>query len=114
MEKITTFLITFLIVYLLYFFLVILNKKKMDKYKDNVYVSYLVSVYHLDKEKLPIKKLAYIISLINSFIISFTFAEVVIVENYLFKMLLSLAIMILLTLFIYYILGKNLQKRYKK
>ena len=112
MEIITTFFISFIIIYLLYLFLVILNKKKMEKYKDNVYLNYLVKTFNLNKDKLPIKKVANSISLANSFIISFTFSIVTLIDNFILKMLLGFSILIPLMLLVYYIIGKLLQKRY--
>lgn len=114
MKEVITFLIVFIIVYLLYLFLVILNKKRMNKYKDNNYVTFLVNKYNLDRDKLPIKKVANMISLANSFIISFTFAIVMMIDNIILKMFLALAIIIPLMLFMYHLIGKNLQKTYKK
>lgn len=113
MDKVITFFIVFIIIYLLYLFLVILNKNKIEKYKDNSYVNFLVKTYNLDKNKLPIKKLAHIISLTNSFIISFVFVIITYVDNFTLKMLLAFAILIPLMLLMYYIIGKNLQKKYK-
>ena len=112
MKEIITFLIVFTIIYLLYLFLVILNKKKMKKYKDNTYVTFLVKTYNLDKDKLPIKFLAHIISLSNSFIISFVFVIVTLIDNFILKMLLGFSILIPLMLLVYYIIGKLLQKSY--
>lgn len=112
MEIITTFFISFIIIYLLYLFLVILNKKKMEKYKDNVYLNYLVKTFNLNKDKLPIKKVANSISLANSFIISFTFSIVTLIDNFILKMLLGFSILIPLMLLVYYIIGKLLQKSY--
>ena len=125
MKEVITFFIVFIIVYLLYLFLVILNKKRMNKYKDNNYVTFLVNKYNLDRDKLPIKKVANMISLANSFckfllfvsnsfIISFTFAIVMMIDNIILKMFLALAIIIPLMLFMYHLIGKNLQKTYKK
>lgn len=113
MKTIITFFIVFIIVYLLYLFLVILNKNKMAKYKDNNYVCFLVKTYNLDKNKLPINKLAHIISLTNAFIISFAFVIAMLVDNFALKMLLAFAILIPLMLLMYYIIGKTLQKKYK-
>ncbi len=114
MKEIITFFIVFIIIYLLYLFLVILNKKKMKKYKDNTYVTFLVKTYGLDKDKLPIKALAHIISLSNSFIISFVFVIVTLIDNFILKMLLAFAIIIPLMLILYHIIGKSLQKKYSK
>lgn len=114
MKEIITFFIVFIIVYLLYLFLVILNKKRISKYKDSNYVTFLVNRYNLDIDKLPIKKVANRISLANSFIISFTFAIVMIIDNNILRMILALAIIIPLMLFIYHLIGKSLQNKYQK
>lgn len=114
MKELFTFFIVFIIVYLLYLFLVILNKKKMKNYKDNSYVTFLVKVYHLDKNKLPIYKLAHIISLSNSFIVAIVFVIATLIDNFILKMLLAITVLIPLMLLIYYVIGKCFQKKYLK
>ena len=73
MVYLISFVIAFLIVYLFYFFTVILQKKKYDKFKKSNQVMYFVNRYKLNVNKINIKKFIHIISLTNSLIIAIAF-----------------------------------------
>lgn len=111
MDKLLLFLISFVVVYLFYLFFVILNKKKMSKFKENVYFNFLFKTYKLDPSKISLKALAHIISLANSFIIATAFTIVCLVDSFILKMLLAFAVLIPLQLIIYSIIGKILGKK---
>lgn len=114
MEELILFVISFIVVYLFYLFFVILNKKKMVKFKENVYFNFLVKTYKLDYTKISIKTLAHIISLSNAFIIATVFTIVCLVDSFILKMLLAFAVLVPLQLVVYFIIGKLLQRKYQK
>ena len=103
----------FIIIYLFYLLFVILRKKKLELFKNNSYLKYLVKVYKLDIKKLNIKHMAHIIALSNSFIIATTCTLVYLLDNFYMQMLLALALLILLQLFTYHIVGLILKRRDK-
>ena len=114
MDKLLLFLIAFVLVYLFYLFFVILNKKKMAKFQENVYFNFLVKLYKLDTSRISLKAFAHIISLANAFIIATAFTLVCLVESIILKVLLAFAVLIPLQLIVYSMLGKLLQRKYKR
>lgn len=110
MEYLFYFVLAFLIVYLFYFFTVIIQKKRYDKFKKSNQVLYFVKRYNLDVNKINIKKFIKIISLTNSFIIAVAFIATFLVENILFQLLVGLATLIPLILISYNLIGKYLKK----
>lgn len=114
MKDLIFYSIIFIVIYLFYLIFVILRKKKLDKFKKNTYVIYLERMYNLDLSKCNMKILANIIALSNSLIITFTLIIISNIDNLLLKMVLAFAILIPFQLFIYYIIGKIYQKKYKK
>ena len=110
------FLLFFVICYLLYLFFMILRKKK-NKYnskKPRVEEAFLIQKYNIDFKKFKKKeyrKFLHIISLTNSFILSFTLILVNIVNSTFLKILLSFVFLVPLILIFYRIIGKHYQKK---
>lgn len=113
MDYIICFIIAFIIIYLFYFLTVILQKKRYDKFKTSNQVMYFVNRYKLDVDKINIKKFINIISLSNSFIIAFSFACIIKIENSILMLLVGVLILMPLMLFIYHLIGKSFQKEEK-
>jgi uncharacterized membrane protein len=113
MEYIISGLIVFVIVYLFYFFLIILRKNKLKLFKNNSYYKYLVKVYNLDTKKLDNKFMANVVAISNALIIGITCSIVLLLDNVYLQLLLALALLILLQLFIYHIVGTILKRREK-
>ena len=110
MKYVSIWLIIFVLFYLLYLFFVILRKKKLAKFNDSPYIKYLAKVYKLDLKKQEPKKLAHLVALANSFIVSTTFLIVFGIKNYLLMVLIALVTIIPLSLLVYYIVGKILKR----
>lgn len=102
--------IVFIVIYLFYLLFVILRKKKLEKFSENTYIKYLVKLYKLDLKKHDIKKLAHIVSLTNSFVVSTTFIIVINIKNYFLMILLAIVVLIPLQLLAYHVIGKILKK----
>lgn len=111
MKILLEFLICFIVVYLVYLFLIILRKNKIDKYKKSSEVKFLVSKYKLDLKKISLKKLAHILALANSFIISLAFISTGIFDNIILKLLLGFLVLLPTMLLVYHIIGTNLNKK---
>ena len=103
-------IVMFFIIYLFYLFFVILRKKKLTKFKDNTYVTYLVNAYNLDLKKIDIKVLAHIIALTNAFILSSALFIISFIDSLFFKMLLGFVILIPVQFLMYHIIGKMYKK----
>ena len=114
MESIFIFIGTFIVVYLIYLVTVVLQKRKMEKYKKSSQIMFFVKKYNLDFNVIPVNKFANILSLANSFIMALTLTLADLVDNFLLKMLVALIIMIPLMLFIYSLIGKYIKKEGKK
>lgn len=113
MKQLILWLTIFIIVYLFYLLFVILRKKKLELFKNNTGVKYLIKVYKLNEKKLDIKKIAHIIALANSFIIAITFLIIDFIDNFYLKMFVALVLLILLQLLTYHVIGKYLKRRDK-
>ena len=111
MEEIIFYILTLLILFLLYYIFVIRNKKRLQKFSNNTYVSYLVSVYKLDKERINIKQLAMAIIMVNSFIIATTVFVIGFINNLILKFILGFIVLIPLQLLMYHGVGKIFQKK---
>lgn len=114
MQNFVLSLFAFIIIYLLYLLTVILRKKKLEKFKSNTYVKYLETIYHIDINKVDIKKLANTIALTNAFIIALTLYLVSITDSIVLMLLLAIAIFIPLQLFFYHLIGKSYQKKIRR
>ena len=109
--EVIIYILMFLIVYSFYYFNIIKKEKGLKKYEKSTEVKYLIGVYKLEKEKLDYKKLAKILGLNNSLIITLTVYLVVSIESDLEKFILGAFVLMLLQLLSYHIIGMTLKKR---
>lgn len=114
MKELIIYIITFLIIFLCYFLFVIIRKKKLEKFRENIYVEYLARVYKLDISRIRIKDLALSVALINSFIIATTVFILGFINSWIFKFVLGFIVLIPLQLLMYHIVGKIFRKRFKE
>ena len=112
MNRVLMFLVIWLIVYLFYFLFVIIRRKKIELFKNNSHVKYLVNVYKIDIDKINIKKLANIIAIANGFIISLTMIIIDFIKNIYLKLFVALILLVILQLVVYYIIGRLLKRKY--
>lgn len=82
--------------------------------KKNSYVTFLVSKYHLDLKTINFPILAHAVALTNSFIIAATLFIISAVDEWLYKIGLSLLILLFLQYVMYALLGKLFQKKGSK
>lgn len=112
MKEILFYLGSMLLIFLGYYIFVIKNKKRLEKFSHNTYVSYLIGVYKLDIKEISIKQLAKAIAMINSFIIATTVFIVGFINSLIIKLILGFIVLIPLQLLMYHIVGKTFQKRF--
>lgn len=112
MEEIIFYIITMLVLFLLYYIFVILSKKRLKKFSNNTYVTYLINVYKLDKKKINEKQLVMAVIMVNSFIIATTVFIIGFINNLILKFVLGFIVLIPLQLLMYHIVGKIFQKKF--
>ena len=100
------FLIAFFLVYLFYLVTVVLQKKRMDKFKTSNQILYFVKRYKLDVNKIDMTRFTNTLGLANAFIVATAFITTFLVDNYLLMLLVGLIVLIPLILIIYHIIGK--------
>ena len=110
MEQVILFILTYLCVFIIYYFYIIKKNKKRGK-KKIIEVTYLVNRYKLDLDKINMKKLLLIISLVSSLDISLAVTIVLLFDSYVLKILVALILMFPIIIISYGIIGKYYQKR---
>ncbi len=113
MNYIILFVVTFTIVYLLYLLTVIINKKKLEKFKKSNQALYFIKKYKIKVDDSNVKLLANLVALSNAFIMSTAITIVELVPNYILKILVAFLVIMPLILVMYHIVGKIMLKRGK-
>ena len=112
LENLLNFIFGFVIMLLMHFISYKYNTKKpKKKNSENVTMTLIVNKYNLDNGKDNQKKLYIITSIINSFIIAFTFMIIINIKNFFYKMLVGFALIFILIYSIYEIVGKYLKRK---
>lgn len=114
MREVVFYVMTFVLIYLFYLLFVILRKNKLEKFRQNVYVTFLVNVYGIDLNQISFKGLAHVIALTNSFIIATTLLLISIIPNFILKMVSGFFLLIPFQFFMYFLIGKVYQKKSRK
>ena len=114
MKFIILFVVTFLVVYLLYLLTVILNKKKLEKFKKSNQVLYFIKKYKIKVDDNNVKLLAHLVAISNAFIMSAAITIVELVPNFILKILVAFLVIMPLILIVYHIVGKIMMKRGNK
>ena len=120
--NIILFVFLFLLVYSFYYLFVIRSKKAMKKMEDGKEMTFLKRNYHLDYSKLNTKRIANLIALINSFIISFTTVIVCLLNDWISNfylwlvccMLMAIVILFPLIIILYHLIGTHYNKKQKE
>jgi len=88
------------------------RKSKKKKNNELTEISYLISKFNLDKEKLPLNKVLIVISLINALIISFVAIMVIVINiHIILQLIIGFILLIALIYALYEILGRYLVKK---
>lgn len=99
----------FIIIFLLHMYMYKRNKKKLNK-NDGIGTDFIIRRFSLDLKKITYKKVALIVSLINSIIISFTSMIVININNFIYKILVGFVLISALIFSLYEIVGRYLYK----
>ena len=111
MKFIIIFLTVFVVVYLAYLITVILNKKKLLKFKKSNQILLLVKKYDVKITDANVKEVAHLIAFSNSFIIATAVTVVELVSNFVLKILIAFIVIVPLILIMYSLVGKYLKKK---
>ena len=114
MNYIIIYFIAFTIIYLFYLFAVVLQKKRMDKFKKSHQIMFFVNRYNLDINKINIRRFTHILALVNAFIMATAFICMYLVDSLILQFIVGLAVLFPLLLITYHIVGKIYQRKYKK
>ncbi len=107
------FLVAFVLVFLFYYFFVI---RKVKKNKDIIpmELNFFIRRYNLNIKKINKEKVVLLISLTNSFIISFTSVVTFNVESLLWRLVIGFALLMTLIYSLYEIEGGILKRKENK
>lgn len=107
-QELIFFVFSFIVVFILYQLFIVRRAKK--KGKNPIEVTYLISKYKLDIDKVNYKKLLRVISLVSSFDIALVVAIMVLCRNFILEIIVGFVTM-LITIFISYHLVYLVYKR---
>lgn len=107
------FVVSFLIVFLIYI-LFVNRKLKKNKKSTTLELNYLIKRFNLNPKKEDYKKLIMIITLINSFIISFTSVITFNIGSLLWRIFIGFALLMTLIYSLYEIAGRILKRKESK
>lgn len=115
MNKWTIYLIyffsSFCVMFLAYLLFINRYRKDYNEGKLQLSINYIIKKYNLDMRKTKYKTVKLAVSLINSFIIAFTFTVIINIKQYIWKMLVGFVILMILIYSIYDIVGKAFKKK---
>ena len=129
MQEIILFVLSYIVVFLLYQIFIIRrakpnNKKKNKKRKREVRepfeVTYLVSKYKLDLEKINYNRLLRVISLVSSFDIALIVSIILLIDNFILEIVVGFISTILIILVSYHLVylvykrGGKIKDEYKR
>lgn len=108
------FVFIFLLMLVVYSVFLNKNRKEYSKLKDNDMVKYFIARYDLDMRKTKYKTVLNIVTVINSFIISFCSVLVINIKGVVWAILVGFAAIMALTYSLYEIFGRALKRREDK
>lgn len=118
MNRLVSFLYDFVLLFLLFYIIysVFINKKKKSysKLKKNDEVKIFIARYNLDVRKLDYKKILNAVSIINSFIISFTSTLILNIDNFMISIMVCFVVLMILIYSLYEIAGRYFKKMEEK
>ena len=112
MEEIVLFVLTFLFVFILYQIFVVRKMKKLredihnknmkKEFKEVIEISYLVNIYHIDKDRINYNQLLQIVSIVSSIDIALVVTIISNLPNYFLEIIVGLISMIVIIFVSYY------------
>ena len=98
------------VIYLLYVVIVIMNKKRLQKFKKSAEVQYLEYRFKIKVDDYDIKKLAHLMYFSNACMLSIIFYASTFISQIMFKFLIVLALVFALIIIVYGVIGTELKK----
>lgn len=118
MQEFILFLMCFVFVFIIYQIFIVskakknhISKKKKDREKQPIEVRYLIFKYHIDLEKASYNQLLQVVALVSAFDISLIVTLTMLIDEYLFQLLLAVVIVIPIILVSYHFVGRFYQKK---
>lgn len=112
MRIILEYIIVFIVVALCYYLVIARKNKKYNKKNIPIELAYLIYIYNIDPHKINFSKFNITCSLINAFIISFTYIIVMyLVKDFIFQLGIGIVLLLLLIIICYGVLARIYLKR---
>ena len=111
MRELILYLIVFVITYLFYIIFVLCRKNVLKKFPNGKEMTYLKYKYEVKVDDKNLKKMANIIFLANSFILSTTVFVVCLFNNFLLELIVGIITLIILILGVYHLIGSYYKKK---
>ncbi len=112
MNVVIEYIIVFIIIYIIMFISRIYNKTKYKKGNLPTELLYLNKIYNVKINKNNYKKMVYIYNITNTFIITTIYIILVyLTEGIILRLIIGLALLLLLIIITYGILGRILNKK---
>ena len=108
------FVFIFLLMLVVYSVFLNKNRKEYIKLKDNDMIKYFIARYDLDMRKTNYKTVLNIVTVINSFIISFCSVLVINIKGVMWSIVIGFAVIMALTYSLYEIFGRALKRKEDK
>ena len=111
MRELILYLIIFILAYLFYVIFVLCRKNVLKKFPNGKEMTYLKLKYGIKVNDSNLKKVANLIFLVNSFILSTAVYVVSLFDNLFVEIIVGVVVLLMLILVFYHLLGTYLQKR---
>lgn len=115
MEKIFGFLLDFIIiftiVYLVYTLFFNKKRKSYKALKKNDEVKLFIARYDLDMKKIEYKEVLKVVTIINSFILSFTTTLIIRIDGFMVSLLIGFVVIMILIYSLYEIAGRYFKRK---
>ena len=115
MDKMFNFLLDFIIVFIVVYLLYVLffNKKRRNykTLKKNDEVKLFIDRYNLDMKKIEYKKVLQVVTIINTFILSFTTVLIVRIKGFMISLLIGFVVIMILIYSLYEITGNYFKRK---
>ena len=111
MRELILYLIVFVMAYLFYIIFVLCRKNVLKKFPNGKEMTYLKYKYGVKVDDKNLKKMANIIFLANSFILSTTVFVVCLFNNFVLELIVGIITLIILILGVYHLIGSYYKKK---
>ncbi len=104
-KELELFVFTFLVIYLSYILFVLCRKNVLKKFPNSISAIYLKNRYNVKITEKNMKKIAHVVFLANSLILSITVSIVCFFKSFIIGLLVCIVPLILMILIFYHIIG---------